>query len=302
MAGPENPPIQIAHPNETADLQAIRAYRTFLGEAEHRIVRGDFHRHTELSWDGGGRTDGSLFDFYRYMLDAAAMDFGAVTDHNAGGDNEYWWWLTEKSCDLYHLPGVFTTFYGYERSARFPHGHRNVFHTTRGIPMVSFFTEPSFGGARPGVGSGDLIANDTKLLYESLRRSGGIAISHTSTSDTMGTDWRDNDPEIEPVVEIFKARASRTSTWAAPARRVVRRTSRPAAFRRRALSGTLTPKVTGWARSPAPTTTPPTFPTRWCTQRSRRVKRSLTLSGSVTPTAHGQYYSGLPDGGALHGR
>ena len=31
------------------------------------------------------------------------MDFGAVTDHNAGGDYEYWWWLTEKSCDLYNV-------------------------------------------------------------------------------------------------------------------------------------------------------------------------------------------------------
>lgn len=32
---------------------------------------------------------------------------------------------------------------------------------------------------------------------------GGIAISHTSGT-RMGTDWRDNDPEIEPVVEIMQ--------------------------------------------------------------------------------------------------
>jgi hypothetical protein len=41
-------------------------------------------------------------------------------------------------------------------------------------------------------------------LYEYLHRSGGLAISHTSTTSTMGTDWRDNDPEIEPVVEIYQ--------------------------------------------------------------------------------------------------
>ncbi|MDA2939140.1 hypothetical protein MYX75_12875 [Acidobacteria bacterium AH-259-A15] len=105
---------------------------------------------------------------------------------------------------MYHIPRVFTTFYGYERSARFPNGHRNVFHTTRGIPVVSFFTEAGFDGPLPGVSAGDLMENDTKLLYESLHRTGGIAISHTSTSSGMGTDWRDNDPEVEPVVEIFQ--------------------------------------------------------------------------------------------------
>ncbi|MBI4875465.1 MAG: hypothetical protein HY822_12600 [Acidobacteria bacterium] len=47
-------------------------------------MRGDFHRHTELSWDGGGGNDGSLQDFFRYMIDVASMDFGAATDHQGG--------------------------------------------------------------------------------------------------------------------------------------------------------------------------------------------------------------------------
>ena len=53
------------------------------------------------------------------MLDAADMDFGAVTDHNSGGDYGYWWWLIEKSCDMFHLPKTFTTFYAYERSVQY---------------------------------------------------------------------------------------------------------------------------------------------------------------------------------------
>jgi len=40
-------------------------------------------------------------------------------------------------------------------------------------------------------------------LYEYLKRYGGIAISHTSATD-MGTDWRDNDPAVEPLVEIYQ--------------------------------------------------------------------------------------------------
>ncbi|MGH9658542.1 MAG: TolB family protein, partial [Bryobacteraceae bacterium] len=87
------------HTDETADLRAIRAYTAPVGGRPHRIVRGDFHRHTELSWDGGGAQDGSLQDFYRYMIDAASMDFGASTDHQ-GGAWLYWWWYTQKMTDM----------------------------------------------------------------------------------------------------------------------------------------------------------------------------------------------------------
>jgi len=78
-----------------------------------------------------------------------------------------------------------------------------VVNARRGVPVVTFFTQAGFTGDRPGVGTGALLENDTKLLYEILRRTDGIAISHTSAT-RMGTDWRDNDPEVEPVVEIFQ--------------------------------------------------------------------------------------------------
>ncbi len=194
------------HPREREEVARVRSYRTFIRGAEYRIARGDLHRHTEFSWDSsGGMVDGSVFDFYRYMIDAAAMDFGAVTDHNAGGDSEYWKWLIEKTSDLYHAPGAFVPFYAYERSVEYPNGHRNILHTRRGVPVVSFFTGPGFDRPRPTVAAsrGTVLENDTKLLYESLRRTGGISIPHTPGS-IMGTDWRDNDPQVEPVVEVFQ--------------------------------------------------------------------------------------------------
>src|SRR5205823_14307960 len=40
-------------------------------------------------------------------------------------------------------------------------------------------------------------------LYPYLRAHHGIATSHTSATD-QGTDWRDNDPALEPMVEIFQ--------------------------------------------------------------------------------------------------
>ncbi len=100
-----------------------------------RIVRGDFHRHTELSWDGGGGLDGSVADFYRYMIDVAAMDFGASTDHQ-GGAWPYWWWYSQKMTDMYHVPGAYSPIFGFERSAVFPNGHRNIFYAKRSDSRV----------------------------------------------------------------------------------------------------------------------------------------------------------------------
>jgi hypothetical protein len=202
-------------PGEAADVAAIRRYRVkTAGGTILRIVRGDLHRHTELSQDVGGLDDGSLPEFYRYMLDAASMDFGASTDHQGGG-TDYWNFMTQKMTDMYLFPGRYISLYSYERNMGNPDGHRNIIHTRRNYSIVPFFQriDPKF--MLPDTPDGELltfnsmsfggaIANDTKLLYESLRHSGGIAIPHTSATNTMGTDWRDNDPKLDPVLEIYQ--------------------------------------------------------------------------------------------------
>ncbi len=202
--------VKAWHPNEGADLDAMRGYRTTVHGRPVQIVRGDFHRHTELSWDGGGGNDGNLQEFYRYMIDAAAMDFGASTDHQ-GGSYDYWWWYSQKMTDMHHLPGAYTSIFGYERSVTQPNGHRNVFYADRTGEVTPFFMRntPAYAlgrnpiGDMPAVGTANVVRDDTKHLYDEVRRMGGIAISHTSGT-RMGTDWRDNDPEIEPVVEIMQ--------------------------------------------------------------------------------------------------
>src|SRR5579863_1700962 len=41
------------------------------------------------------------------------------------------------------------------------------------------------------------------MLYAYLKAFNGIVASHTSAT-AMGTDWRDNDPLVEPAVEIYQ--------------------------------------------------------------------------------------------------
>ncbi|MFN0164859.1 MAG: hypothetical protein ACKV22_00385 [Bryobacteraceae bacterium] len=213
LRDPVDEPVEVkpAHADEAGDVRAIRAYTAAVGGKRLGIVRGDFHRHTEFSWDRGGEPDGSLHDFYRYMIDAGAMDFGASTDHQ-GGAWPYWWWLSQKMTDLYHAPGAYIPIFGYERSAVFPNGHRNMFFAKRSDSRVTpfFLKQGARGFSLPltpqgdePIGTAELVSNDTKLLYEDIRPRNAVVISHTSGT-RMGTDWRDNDPDLEPVVEIFQ--------------------------------------------------------------------------------------------------
>lgn len=223
-AAADNIEAKPGHTDESADLRALRNYSATVNGKKLQIVRGDFHRHTELSWDGGGTADGSLQDFYRYMIDVAAMDFGASTDHQ-GGAWPYWWWYTQKMTDMYHVPGAYAPIFGYERSAVFPNGHRNIFYARRvESRVVPFFMKEGaqgFGlpeatqGDEPGVGTDQLVANDTRLLYDEIRPRNGIAIPHTSGT-RMGTDWRDNNRELEPVVEIYQGARTNYEQLGAP--------------------------------------------------------------------------------------
>ena len=211
---PAQEPAPPVHATEARDVAGIRAHRVTAGNESLRIVRGDLHRHTELSQDIGGLDDGSLPEFYRYMIDAAAMDFGASTDHQAGG-TDYWNFLTQKMADMYHFPQRFVTLYAYERNIGNPDGHRNIIHTARNYPIVPFFQKMDPKFLLPDTPDGELltfnsmtfggaIGNDTKLLYEELRKTKGLAIPHTTGTSSMGTDWRDNDPKIDAVVEIYQ--------------------------------------------------------------------------------------------------
>jgi hypothetical protein len=185
------------HPEVKAELDqvaAMRNYRATLGGGKLQVMRGEFHRHTEISGDGG--RDGPLIDAYRYMIDAAYMDWVGCCDHDNGAGREYSWWIEQKLTDAYKLGDKFVPMFSYERSVRYPEGHRNVVLAQRGIrplPRLQKMDDDSPPEHAP----------DTQMLYKFLRKYNGIAASHTSGTD-MGTDWRDNDPLVEPVVEIYQ--------------------------------------------------------------------------------------------------
>src|SRR5256885_9120536 len=131
-------------------------------------------------------------------MGAAGMDGIGKGDQDNGAGREYPWWLTQKTTDAYHVRDRFTPMFTYERSVAYPHGHRNCMFDRRGIRTLPRLAEPDMTKR-----VGAVHADDTKMLYRYLKELNGICASHTSAT-SMGTDWRDNDKEVEPIVEIYQ--------------------------------------------------------------------------------------------------
>jgi hypothetical protein len=192
------------HPSEPEDIARVRAYRVEAGGKTLRLLRGEFHRHTEYT--SHNDQDGLFEDAWRYAHDAADLDWMGDGDHDNGFGHEYMWWLIQKVMDIHHHAPRFIPAMTYERSVGYPNGHRNVMMPKRGI-------RPLPRGGLPG--TPEKGSPDTKLLYQYLKHFGGICASHTSAT-SMGTDWRDNDPEVEPIVEIFQGHRHNYEHFGAP--------------------------------------------------------------------------------------
>jgi hypothetical protein len=183
----------VADKTDLSMVKEIRDYKLSTAAGDLKVVRGEFHRHSEISMDGGG--DGSVLDQYRYALDAGALDWVGCCDHDNGAAREYTWWLEQKLTDVFYSPGKFVPMFSYERSVNYPEGHRNVIFAQRGIRVLP--RQPITGELDKGP------APDTQALYAYLKFFNGITAAHTSAT-AMGTDWRDNDALAEPIVEIYQ--------------------------------------------------------------------------------------------------
>lgn len=184
-------PYKPFDPDEVNDVKRIRSYKIQNKGKTYSIFRGDLHRHTDISVDGNN--DGSLLDAYRYARDAASLDFLGISNHTDDIWDTYNWHYTQKVNDLFRIKDAFTAFNGYERSVEYPNGHRNIFFANR--TKADAFPIGAFEARGGYVGSG--------ALYWYLRRNHGFSIPHT-TGRTSGTDWRDNDPEVERIMEIYQ--------------------------------------------------------------------------------------------------
>lgn len=180
-----------------------RRQKIAVGEKRYQLYWGDLHRHTEISGDGG--FDGTLWDMYRYAFDAAELDFIASTDHFYGGDGglgqpeirNYDWWRTQKLADTFHVRGRMAPLFGYERSIRWPYGHRNIISLSRGSTAIN--------KTLPGNRENEEFPRepDELRLWERMQGQQAISIPHTIAAGG-GTNFMHNDPAMEPLLEIYQ--------------------------------------------------------------------------------------------------
>ena len=174
-----------------------KSYQMEVAGERYQLTWGDLHRHTDLSFDG--YSDGSLYDSYRYAIDAAGMDFLGPSEHvlPVKVDTSYMWRMVDKAVAVYTIPGVFYPLLNYERTVAYPDGHRNIVWSSRGHDPVRI----KLGDRAIGVAE-----DDTPMLWKELlvgSRPKAISIPHTPATQ-MGTDWRYNDERVERLVEIFQ--------------------------------------------------------------------------------------------------
>ena len=182
------------------------------------------------------------------MMDAAAMDTGIVTDHNAGRRQEYTWWRTEKSYDLFPIPGGYTPLFGYERSVPYPNGHRNVVFDQRGVHVLPISPAENQNQVNSG-----------PVLYPYLKQNRGICMPHSlatgpghATSAITIRKWSRWSRSIRATTPITNTKARR-----AP-RRADYHVAAHGAYRPLGSTGTRWRRASSWAWSRVPTTSPPT--------------------------------------------
>lgn len=200
--------------SDSAPAPGQRAAWDF-GGARLGLYFGDLHRHTEMSVCRTG-TDGSLEDVYRYAIDAAGLDFLCVTDHvqHVKILDDYDFWRSAKTADLNRVADLHQPFYGYERSQRFPFGHRNIIGLSRNVKRVPRTADNRPWSANSGYEGEKRVPPPE--LWKRLVGQNAITIPHTSTSPVMGTDFGHVPDAIEPVVEIYQGCRYTTEHAGAP--------------------------------------------------------------------------------------
>jgi hypothetical protein len=88
----------------------------------------------------------------------------------------------------------------------------------RNVPVVRLFTRPDVPEhwSTYAIIAGDLVENDTRLLFEDVRATGGIAIPHTLAT-SQGNDWTETDADVQPVAEIYQGARDSYEHEGAPA-------------------------------------------------------------------------------------
>jgi hypothetical protein len=158
-----------------------------------RILWGDTHGHT-----GFAEGQGSPRSFFSYAVEDARLDFVTLSEHDLWMDDGEWQVLQELARE-FSRPGRFVPILGYEWTAFNERGgHHNV-----------FFRDPA--AERVGVHDAVRLPELYRGLHRRYRPDELLVIPHAH----IAGDWRQSDPELERLVELYSTHG--TFEWFANA-------------------------------------------------------------------------------------
>ncbi len=160
------------------------------GGAQHpvkyRVFWGDLHRHSSVSRCSRGFEPGAV-DRWLFGRDVNLCDFMALTDHSCHVDALGWWRL-DKICEMAASPD-FVALAGFEWSTGF-HGHQNV--------ILRGELRPFLSNVHPKLAT-------PAGLYAALNPENALAIPHHPADVTRRVDFKECDPRLVRLVEIYQA-------------------------------------------------------------------------------------------------
>jgi hypothetical protein len=172
------------------------------GGKTYTLLMGDAHRHTDIRGHSG--VDGSVWDTYRYAMDAAQLDWLGTADHNEvlggrwpDGLRDYQWWYTQKMVDVMSHPPVFTGVYSYEHSMGRPAGHRNILFLKRGAPLRLIDRAKDEDNQPPNLWAW----MDKNVFTQSGQRA--VIVPHTFGSGPLA-DWNWPNARYDCLLEIYQ--------------------------------------------------------------------------------------------------
>lgn len=158
--------------------------RTCDGYTDYNTYWGDTHTHSILSADEAAgnclyKRPGGVYEYARNVSD---LDFCMVTDHSQDLTEDDWK-ETQDAAKVYNEPGKFVTFSAFEAThdPLRQDGDKNIYFLTDDI---SFTNQGSTSG-----------------LYSHLKKYKGRAMS--IPHQHARTNWKQHDPELERVAEIY---------------------------------------------------------------------------------------------------
>ncbi len=179
---------------------------------EYTLAMGQTHAHSEVSvcWRS---TDRDAHFNYRFMQDVQHSLFGAITDHACN------MWHTEmllmrKLAEYYYFPGEFVAIQAHEWTGSSQHvcshsggpwGHVNPLMLAERQDLECYYPGDATceGGSLP-------------RLCNVCRELSVVAPPHHMVDALHPFKWRDFDPQVMPVVELFQdGRGSCEKPWAA---------------------------------------------------------------------------------------